>query len=114
MQLDPLIKPKSVAILGASANISVGHDIIETLERYEFSGGIYPINPKYPSIRDVPCYPSLTDLPEAPDIVAFCVGAGRIMENFRLLPEVGAKAAVIFGGGYAEQGEDGECRRQQR
>jgi acetate---CoA ligase (ADP-forming) len=107
MQLDPLIKPKSVAILGASANISVGHDIIETLERYEFSGGIYPINPKYPSIRDVPCYPSLTDLPEAPDIVAFCVGAGRIMENFRLLPEVGAKAAVIFGGGYAEQGEDG-------
>lgn len=107
MRLDSLIEPASVAVLGASANPSVGRDIIESLSRFGFSGEIYPVNPKYASILDIPCYPSLADLPAPPDVVAFCIGAGRIMENFRQLPAIGAKAAVIFGGGYAEQGAEG-------
>lgn len=107
MNLQPLFEPASVAILGASSRPSVGGDMIETLKRFGFKGAIYPVNPKYDTLLDLPCYPSLTDLPAAPDIVAFCVGPGRIPENFRLLPKIGAKAAVIFGGGYAEEGEAG-------
>lgn len=107
MNLQPLLEPTSVAVLGASTRPSVGGDMIETLKQLGFTGEIYPVNPKYDSLLDLPCYPSLTDLPAAPDIVAFCVGPGRIPENFRLLPEIGAKAAVIFGGGYAEEGEAG-------
>ncbi|MDD9906385.1 MAG: acetate--CoA ligase family protein [Rhodospirillaceae bacterium] len=108
MDLQPLFEPSSVAVLGASTRPSVGGDMIETLKRFGFAGGIYPVNPKYDTLLDLPCYPSLTDLPAAPDIVAFCVGPGRIPENFRLLPDIGAKAAVIFGGGYAEEGEAGQ------
>ena len=83
MRLDYLFEPASVAVLGASANPSVGRDIIESLGRFGYSGEIYPVNPKYASILDIPCYPSLADLPSPPDVVAFCIGAGRIMENFR-------------------------------
>ena len=108
MDLQPLFEPSSVAVLGASTRPSVGGDMIETLKRFGFAGGIYPVNPKYDTLLDLPCYPTLTDLPAAPDIVAFCVGPGRIPENFRLLPDIGAKAAVIFGGGYAEEGEAGQ------
>ena len=108
MDLQPLFEPSSVAVLGASTRPSVGGDMIETLKRFRFAGGIYPVNPKYDTLLDLPCYPTLTDLPAAPDIVAFCVGPGRIPENFRLLPDIGAKAAVIFGGGYAEEGEAGQ------
>ena len=108
MDLQPLFEPSSVAVLGASTRPSVGGDMIETLKRFGFAGGIYPVNPKYDTLLELPCYPSLTDLPAAPDIVAFCVGPGRIPENFRLLPDIGAKAAVIFGGGYAEEGEAGQ------
>jgi len=107
MRLSPLLEPTSVAVLGASTTPSVGGDIIETLKRFGFKGDIYPVNPKYETLLDLPCYPSLQDLPAAPDVVAFCVGPNRIPENFRLLPEIGAKAAVIFGGGYAEEGEAG-------
>ena len=111
MNLQPLFEPKSVAVLGASTRPSVGGDIIESLKRFGFSGPVYPVNPKYDRLLNLPCYPSLTELPATPDIVAFCVGPSRIPENFRLLPEIGAKAAVIFGGGYAEEGEAGRAVR---
>ncbi len=107
MHLPSLLKPSSVAVLGASDNPSVGREMIETLQAFGFEGRIYPVNPKYDAILNLRCYPSLTDLPEAPDVVAFCIGPSRIPENFRLLPEIGAKAAVIFGGGFAEAGEAG-------
>ena len=107
MHLSSLLKPCSVAVLGASANPSVGRDMIETLRAFGFPGPIYPVNPKYESILDIPCYASLGDLPAPPDLVAFCVAPSRIPDNFRLLPEIGAKAAVIFGGGFAEAGEAG-------
>ncbi len=108
MHLSALLNPSSVAVLGASANPSVGRDMIETLQSFGFAGPIYPVNPKYESILNIPCYASLGDLPAPPDVVAFCIGASRIPENFRLLPDIGAKAAVIFGGGYAESGEAGQ------
>ncbi len=107
MRLSPLLEPSSVAVLGASTTPSVGGDIVETLKRFGYEGGIYPVNPKYETLLDLPCYPSLIDLPAAPDVVAFCIGPKRIPENFRLLPDIGAKAAVIFGGGYAEEGDAG-------
>lgn len=109
MNLSPLFEPASVAVLGASTRPSVGGDMIATLNQFGFRGDIYPVNPKYEELLNLPCYPSLTDLPAAPDVVAFCIGPGRIPENFRLLPEVGARAAVIFGGGYAEEGEAGRA-----
>lgn len=107
MHLSALLEPSSVAVLGASTNPSVGRDMIETLRAFGFPGPIYPVNPKYDSILDIPCYPSLGDLPAPPDVVAFCVARSRIADNFRLLPDIGAKAAVIFGGGFAEAGEAG-------
>ena len=63
MRLAPLIEPTSVAVLGASTSLSVGREIIESLRRFGFSGEIYPVNPKYSSILEIPCFPSLNDLP---------------------------------------------------
>ena len=43
-----------------------------------------------------------------PGVVVFCVGAGRVLEGYRMLPEIGAASAVIFDGGFAEAGEGGQ------
>lgn len=107
MHLTSLLNPRSVAVLGASDKPSVGRDIIETLQRFGYTGDIYPINPKYGSILNVRCYPTLQDLPAPPDVVAFCIASSRTLENFRMLPEIGARAAVVFGGGFAEAGSAG-------
>ena len=42
-----------------------------------------------------------------PDVVAFCVGHSRVLENLRLAAAHGAGSAVVYGGGFGEQGEEG-------
>ena len=45
MQLDPLVKPRSVAIVGATDRVGPGRSVIESLGAIGFTGAIYPVNP---------------------------------------------------------------------
>jgi len=107
MQLDPLVKPRSVAIVGATDRPGPGRTIIESLGAIGFTGPIYPVNPKYQTVLNLVCYPTLTDLPEAPDVVVFSIRNPLIPEQVRLAVKRGARAAVIYDSGFAELGEDG-------
>jgi acyl-CoA synthetase (NDP forming) len=107
MKLDPLVKPRSVAIVGATDRGGPGRAVIESLGAIGFAGPIYPVNPKYPTVMNITCYPSLTELPEAPDIVVFSIRNPLIPEQMRLAVKRGARAAVIYDSGFAELGGDG-------
>ena len=107
MQLDPLVNPRSVAIVGATDRGGPGRAVIESLGAIGFTGPIYPVNPKYPTVLNIKCYPSLTDLPEAPDIVVFSIRNPLIPEQMRLAVQRGARAAIIYDSGFAELGADG-------
>jgi acyl-CoA synthetase (NDP forming) len=106
MNLDRLLRPRSIAILGASER-GIGRAIMESLGTLGFTGEIFPVNPKYEHVLDRRCYPSLRDLPAPPDVVAFCVSTGRALDGLRMTAEAGGRAAVIYDGGFAERGEDG-------
>jgi len=107
MRLDPLVKPRSVAIVGATDRPSPARSVIESLGALGFSGAVYPVNPKYQSVLNHVCYPSLTELPEAPDVVVFSIRKPLIPEQVRLAAKRGARAAVIYDSGFAELGADG-------
>jgi acyl-CoA synthetase (NDP forming) len=107
MRLDPLVKPRSVAIVGATDRGGPGRAVMESLGAIGFTGVIYPVNPKYPTVLNTTCYPSLTDLPEAPDVVVFSIRNPLIPEQMRLAVKRGARAAVIYDSGFAELGHDG-------
>jgi len=107
MQLDPLVKPRSVAIVGATDRVGPGRSVVESLGAIGFSGAIYPVNPKYQTVLNHVCYPSLTDLPEAPDVVVFSIRKPLLPEQVRLAVKRGARAAVIYAAGFAELGEEG-------
>ena len=107
MQLDPLVKPRSVAIVGATDRVGPGRSVVESLGAIGFTGAIYPVNPKYQTVLNHVCYPSLTDLPEAPDVVVFSIRKPLLPEQVRLAVKRGARAAVIYDAGFAELGEDG-------
>jgi acetate---CoA ligase (ADP-forming) len=111
MKLDPLVKPRSVAVVGATDRVGPGRSVIESLGGIGFSGTIYPVNPKYQTVLNHVCYPSLTDLPEAPDVVVFSIRKPLLPEQVRLAVKRGARAAVIYDSGFAELGA--ECARQQ-
>jgi acetate---CoA ligase (ADP-forming) len=107
MQLEPLVKPRSVAIVGATDRGGPGRAVIESLGAIGFTGPIYPVNPKYKTVLNIACYPSLMELPEAPDIVVFSIRNPLIPEQMRLAVKRGARAAVIYDSGFAETGADG-------
>src|SRR5882672_4824084 len=107
MPLEALVKPRSVAIVGATDRPSPARTIIESLGAIGFTGPIYPVNPKYATVLNLTCYPSLTDLPEAPDIVVFSIRNPLIPEQVKLAVKRGARAAVIYDSGFAELGEEG-------
>jgi acyl-CoA synthetase (NDP forming) len=107
MRLEALFRPQSIAIIGASEKPSPGRRIIASLDRFGFSGSVFPVNPNYETVLGRTCFPRVADLPEAPDVAVFCLGHERVLDAFVAAAERGMKAAIIYDGGFAEQGEDG-------
>ena len=108
MLANALLKPRSIVVLGASERPSIGRSLLESLRNIGYTGRVYPVNPRYAHVLGSRCYASIEDLPEAPDVVAFCVGHTRVLENVRLSAERGARGAVIYDGGFAERGDEGD------
>ena len=95
--LDPLLRPKSVAILGASkTEDSVGQWTLKNLQKGGYKGVIYPINPSYDSIQGISCFKSVSQLPETPDLAIFAVSDHRIEMLFDEIIAAKIPAAVIF------------------
>jgi acyl-CoA synthetase (NDP forming) len=107
MHLNFLVKPNSVAIVGATERPGPGRQLIESLHTIGFTGVIYPVNPKYTTVLDHLCYPTLTELPEAADVVVFCIRNQLIPEQMKTAIQRGVRAAVIYDGGFAELGTEG-------
>jgi acetate---CoA ligase (ADP-forming) len=107
MQLDPLVKPRSVAIVGATDRGGPGRAVMESLGAIGFTGPIYPVNPNYATVLNIKCYPTLMELPEAPDMVVFSIRNPLIPDQMRLAVKRGARAAVIYDSGFAELGAEG-------
>lgn len=77
-RLDPLLRPRSVAVVGASLRPdSMGEWSLKNLQRGGYVGTIYPVNPRYQSLFDLTCYPAISALPEVPDLVIFAVADNR-------------------------------------
>ena len=107
MRLDALFKPKSIAVIGASDKPTIGKRLIASLDRIEFAGSIFPVNPSYSTVSGRKCYASIAELPDAPDVAVLCVGHARVLDPLLAAAERGVKGAVIYDGGFAERGEEG-------
>lgn len=96
-RLDPLLRPKSIAIVGASEREhSMGHETLLNLTRGEFPGVIYPVNPRYEELTGLTCYPDLRSLPDTPDLVIFCVADSRVEQVLDKVIETGVPAISIM------------------
>lgn len=112
--IDSLLRPRSVAVIGASADPAktAGRPILY-LKKHGFAGRIFPVNPRAESIAGLQCYPDVNSLPEVPDVGLVLLGAERAIEAVRELAERGAKAAIVLASGYTEVGAEG-AERQRR
>ena len=107
--LTPLLKPKTIAIVGASERFGAGSLVIENLHTLGFSGKIIPINPRYRELFGYPCYPSLSQVPAEIDIDCVAILLGYQQVN-AVLDEAGRRrvhGAWAFASGFAETGPEG-------
>lgn len=107
-----LLKPRSVAVIGASADArkTAGRPVAY-LRKHGFIGDIYPVNPRVDSIDGLPCYPDIASLPAVPDVGIVLLGAERAHLAVRELAQLGSASAIVLASGYSETGAEG-ARRQ--
>ena len=107
-----LVKPRSVAIIGASADAAkTAGRPVAYLKKHGFAGAIYPVNPKVGEIDGIRCYADIDALPEVPDVGIVLLGAQRAHLAVRELAALGTGAAIVLASGYSETGAEG-ARRQ--
>ena len=71
-----LLRPRSVAVIGASADpTKIAARPVAYLRKHGYAGAIYPVNPKADAIGDLRCYPDIASLPETPDVAIVLLGA---------------------------------------
>lgn len=111
--LSPLLRPRSVAIIGASADATkmtgrpVGY-----LQSFGFDGAIWPVNPRADFIGGLKCYADVAALPDAPDAAIVLLGPERAEAAVRALAQRGCRAAIVLAGGYGEANAAGALRQQ--
>src|SRR5206468_3584831 len=101
-QIDRVLQPRAVAVVGASANRSYVSTIWRNLYAHGYTGEVYAVNPNYQEIDGRRCYPSLLDAPGPVDLAVVGVPA-------RLMPPVleqaearGVAALDIITSGFGE------------
>jgi acyl-CoA synthetase (NDP forming) len=112
--LDPLIRPKSIAVIGASGTpTKIGGVPIAHLKRYGYRGEIYPINPQYETIQDLRAYPNIKAVGKDIDLAIVAVPAAIALNALKEAAEAKVKAVVLFTSGFAEVGEAGAKVQQE-
>ncbi|HET9663782.1 MAG TPA: CoA-binding protein, partial [Burkholderiales bacterium] len=109
-----LWSPRGIAVVGASADPRrIGADPVRILQETGYRGGIYPVNPKYPELRGLPCYPDIESVPAPCDLAIIAVNAAAVPEVVRSCGRAGIPYAIILSAGFREIGESGTALEQQ-
>lgn len=103
--LSGLLKPKSIAIIGASATPGkIGNTVIKNLIDSGYKGEVYPVNPKETEILGYKCYESILDIHGPVDAAVVTVPAKFSIDVTRECGEKGVKGLIVITSGYSEVG----------
>ena len=111
--LDALLRPASVAVIGASNDPTrIGGRPVRYLRAAGYAGRVYPVNPRHKDVQGLAAFPHISDVPEAVDLAIVAVPAPSVVETVEACAARGVQVAVIYSAGFAEMGAEG--RRLQR
>jgi len=98
--LDQMLEPKSVALIGASEEPgTVGLTTARNLLDGGFAGPLYFVNPKRETVLGKPCFRSIDSLPEAPSLAIIATPPATVPAVIAELGRKGTRAAVVITAG---------------
>ncbi|MEZ8691827.1 GNAT family N-acetyltransferase [Vibrio splendidus] len=107
--LDPLLKPRSIAVVGASQRETrAGYIVMNNLLHGDFKGAVMPVTPKYDSVAGVLSYKNILSLPIVPDLAILCTNATRNVAIFEELAEKGIASVIVLSSDMQQQSDNGE------
>jgi acyl-CoA synthetase (NDP forming)/RimJ/RimL family protein N-acetyltransferase len=112
--LRPLLRPASVAVVGAGRRRrTVGREILRNIVTGGFVGTVYPVNPRATSLEGLHCLASVDDLPEGVDLAVLAVPAAAITDAAERCGRRGVRSLVVVTSGLGSHGPDllAVCRR---
>ena len=112
--LDPILRPKSIAVIGASRRPNtIGWQILHNLLEHGFQGPVYPVNPNATAIHSVRAYPSVSAIPDAVDLGIIVVPKERVLGAALDAISAGIKGLVVISAGFKEVGGAGIDRERE-
>lgn len=103
-----LLRPRSVAVVGASPRRRMARTVLANLRRFGYRGTVWAVHPSGQPVEGFPCFRSIGELPAVPDCAVIALSPENTLIAFRELVERGVKAAVILGSGFGEAGPEGQ------
>ena len=109
-RLERLLRPQSIAIIGASATTgSLGQSVLMNLEQAHYRGPIHLVNPKRPVIGGRECLGSIEELPGEVDCAVLAIPGSAVLTSVKACAEKRVGSAIVFSAGFAEAGSDGRA-----
>lgn len=113
MNLDRLLAPRSVAVVGASPRSGTyGNQAVANLVAAGFDGPVWGVHPTADEVLGVRCVRTLSDLDQAPDAVVIATPAATVPALVDEAGRIGCGGAVVIAAGFAEV-EHGRALQQQ-
>ena len=101
--------PRAIAVVGATAHANrVGHNLLKNLT-FGYKGAIYPINPKYKKIMDIPTYPTISAIEGMVDLAIILVPAAQTPGVLKECVAKGIPGVILENSGFAEVGPKGKA-----
>ena len=109
-ELNPLFHAQSIAIIGVSSEPQkIGSVILKNLRDGGYAGKIFPVNPKYPTLYDLPCFPSLLAIQDNVDCACISIPAEYVKQAVMDAATKKVKSIVIITAGFGEKGAEGKA-----
>ncbi len=106
--LETLLRPQSVAVIGASDNPArIGGRPIYSMLKGNFQGKLFPVNPNRDIVQGLKAYPDISSVPIPVDSAVISVPENVALKVIKECAERGVKSAVVFTSGFAEIGNSG-------
>ncbi|MCA9843346.1 MAG: acetate--CoA ligase family protein [Dehalococcoidia bacterium] len=103
--MNRILKPDSVAVIGASAEAGkIGNSVMKNLINGGYQGKIYPVHPKAEEIEGLKAYPSVKAIEGEVDCAVFAIPAQFVPGALRECGEKGVPGAILIPSGFAETG----------
>lgn len=103
LDLQPLLCPRSIAVVGASTQPDkVGGVPVRLLAELGYAGPVYPVNPGAATVQGLRAYASVADIGAPVDLAIVAVPAPAAPDVMAQLGQAGTRAAVVFTSGFAE------------